>query len=673
MNGPGLPHRAYRGWLRLLALPLLAWLWWRGRREPGYRLRWRERLGFIDPAPAAIGGLWLHAASVGEVQAAQALLQALQPLWPNGALTVSTQTPTGADALHARWGQALPHHYAPLDTPGAVSRFLDRLQPRLLVLMERELWPELLWQCEQRAIPVAVVNARLTERTARQYRRWQRIMTPRLQGLALVACDDPDSARRFVQAGARSERTHTCGQLKFDIPAPPPWDVVPAGLAGRTLWVAGSTHADDEARLLPVWAAFSQRHPEALLVLAPRHPQRFDAVAAALGRTGLRSVRRSQGQPPQADTQVLLLDTLGELSRWYPLAHGALMGGTWAEVGGHNALEALAGGCPVLFGPHTHQFEALFDGIAQAGAGEPVEASGLAAALEHGTQDMAAHARRRAAALAFVHTHQGAAARTLAALRTHTPACPANPLQPVARHHSGASTCWFDPQRRATVTDANFAPPPAGTTSPGHTALATGSGRGQVHVLPDANGPLLLRHYRRGGLVAKLVHDRFRYTGVAHSRAMREYTLLRQMCAEGLPVPTPVAARCQRHGWGHSADILVGLLPHSRNVAQCLDTARLPPAAWAALGLAIARLHAAGVHHADLNCHNLLLDAHGQAWIVDFDKCERRPGTVWQAGNLTRLLRSLRKEAQRRHPFHWHEADWAVLLDAYRAHHSTRP
>jgi len=670
VNGPGLTHRAYRLGLRLLALPLLAWLWWRGRREPAYRQRWHERLGFIDPQPSAIGGLWLHAASVGEVQAAHALLAALHPHWPAGALTVSTQTPTGAEALQARWGPALPHHYAPLDTPGAVQRFLDRLQPRLLVLMERELWPELLWQCEQRAIPVAVVNARLTARTARQYQRWQRLMAPRLQGLALLACDTPDSAQRFVQTGSRAERTLACGQLKFDQPAPPAWDTPPAGLHGRTVWVAGSTHADDEALLLPLWLQHCQRHPDALLVLAPRHPQRFAAVATALEHSGLHFVRRSLDQTPQAETQVLLLDTLGELSRWYPLAHGALMGGTWATVGGHNALEALAGGCPVLFGPHTHQFEALYEGIAQAGAGERVHASDLAHALERSAQQTpeqrSDHARRQAAARAFVATHQGGTVRTLAALRQHTPAFPAAPLRPVAQNRHAGATHWFDPERQRGLSDADFSPP----GGPDHATLATGSGRGQVHLLPDPAGTLLLRHYRRGGLVAKLVHDRFRYTGVAQSRAMREFTLLRQMRAEGLPVPEPVAARCQRHGWAYSADILVGLIPHSRNVAQCLDQTRLTAAAWAALGQAIARLHAAGIDHSDLNCHNLLLDRQGQAWIVDFDKCERRPGQTWQAENLARLLRSLRKEAQRRPTFHWHEADWALLLDAYHTGHA---
>ncbi|MBL0944536.1 MAG: 3-deoxy-D-manno-octulosonic acid kinase [Hydrogenophaga sp.] len=663
------PLRAYRGLMRALTLPLLGWLWWRGRREPAYRERLRERLGFIPVDPTPMGGLWLHAASVGEVQAARPLIEALLRDWPAHSLVVSTQTPTGAAALRAAWGDRITHRYAPLDTPGAVCRFLDRLRPQALVLIERELWPQWLFACAERALPVVLVNARLTEASAARYRRWQALMAHAWSGLRVAAADEA-TATRFAALGVAAERVAVAGNLKFDLAAGGDERPLPPDLQGRRLVVAGSTHEGDETAWLAAWPAIHARHPDAVLVLVPRHPQRFDAVSQALARASWPHARRSRGEALQPGQHVLLADTMGELMFWYRHAALCFVGGTLAPVGGHNPLEPLSLGQPVLFGPHTHNAPALFDEAAQRGAALRVaDAAALEAAVVQALSFPETWARRGQAALALMADHRGATQRCLQALHAATGPVQPQRLVPIEhRTDADGRTVWFDPARTAALAPADFLPAPAAER------LATGSGRGQAALVPAAAGAYVLRHYRRGGLVARLSDDRFLREPLARGRALREFALLRLMRSWDLPVPAPVAALHRPHGLVYSADIAVAWLPDTRNLVQCLREARPSPAQWAALGRAIRRLHERQVFHADLNAHNLLLGAQDTAWVVDFDKCAVRAGSGWKAANLARLQRSLRKEAQRQTPFHWHEDDWALLLAAYEpAPASERP
>lgn len=656
------PLRAYRGLMRALTLPLLGWLWWRGRREPGYRERLRERLGFIPVDPTPMGGLWLHAASVGEVQAARPLIEALLRDWPAHSLVVSTQTPTGAAALRAAWGDRIAHRYAPLDTPGAVRRFLDRLQPQALLLIERELWPQWLFECAERALPVVLLNARLSDASAARYHRWRALMAPAWSAMQ-VAAADAATAAHFTALGVPAARVTVSGNLKFDLAAPADDRPLPADLQGRRLVVAGSTHDGDETAWLAAWPAIRARHPDALLVLVPRHPQRFDAVSQALDRAGWPHARRGRGDALRPDHAVLLADTMGELMAWYRHAAICFVGGTLAPVGGHNPLEPLSLGQPVLFGPHTHNAPALFDEAAQRGAGLRVaDAAGLERAVIEALSFPDAWTRRGAAALALMADHRGATARGLQ--RVLAALGPVDPqrLTPIeVTHGTDGCTVWHDPALTAAPAPADFTPAAAAQR------LATGSGRGQAALLPTAHGAQVLRHYRRGGLVARLSDDRFVREPLARGRAMREFALLRRLRSWDLPVPAPVAALHRPQGLSYRADIAVAWLPGTRNLVQLLREARPAPEAWAAFGRAIRRLHERQVFHADLNAHNLLLDDQGQAWVVDFDKCEVRAGTDWKAANLARLQRSLRKEARRQPGFHWHEGDWAALQAAYRA------
>jgi 3-deoxy-D-manno-octulosonic-acid transferase len=659
MTAPSPLHRGYRLLSRLLTLPLLAWLWWRGRKEPGYRRHMGQRLGFLDVQPASNGCILIQTASVGEIQAARPLIQALRQEWPDHSLMVSTHTPTGVATLQSHWGDAIAHTYSPLDTPGACARFLDRLQPRVLVLLEREIWPEMLLQCRARAIPVIVVNARLSEHSLSLYQRWDGLMAPIWPQLALVAAADSASMERLARLGIASERLVETGNLKFDTPTPAHEGTVAEALRDRQLIVAGSTHEAEEAALLAAWPAWQARHPAALLVLVPRHPQRFQSVAERLRQLGIAHVRHSLGELPQAHTSVLLGDTMGELSRWYGHAAVCFIGGTLTPIGGHNPLEALAMGKPVLFGPHIRNAQTLFEAIEHAGAGQRVaSATELLAAAHTWLAEPDAMARKATQAQAFMQLHQGATLRCLQAMRPLL----GHPTAPVTVAHLEGQSIWFDPARLPIISPVQFEPPSSHETD---RALATGSGRGQAHRVSLGEQEAVLRHYRRGGLMARISQDKYGRTPVHKSRAMAEFTLLRTLRAWDLPVPAPVAARQVASGWVYSADILVAYIRGSQNVVQCLSQRSLTTGEWKALGHAIRRLHDRQVFHADLNGHNLLLDEAGQAWVIDFDRCAIRPGASWKPQNLERLLRSLRKEQGKRPVFHWNEGDWAPLLEGY--------
>jgi 3-deoxy-D-manno-octulosonic-acid transferase len=462
--------------------------------------------------------------------------------------------------------------------------------------------------------------------------------------------------------------------LKFDLPAHtgdgPTWI---AADTGRMVVVAASTHAADEDAILSAWPTIRSQHPHALLVLAPRHAPRFDAVARRLIDGGLvlgqTLARRSLGHPVSKDTQIALLDTIGELAQCYPLAQLCLMGGTWADVGGHNALEPLAAGCPVMFGPHTHQFPDLYADMLHAGAALCV--NGDAIGTEAAKLLSAAPTRQgmQAAGEAFVDAQRGSAVRTLQGLQ-QLKSWPVTPMPAVCTALDAAGTHWFNSGLLRALPPHAFEP----AHYPGQSqALATSSGRGQAHRVLHEGQSWVLRHYRRGGWVAKFNADQYPAVPTHDSRAMQEFSLLREMLSRGLPVPQPVAARCARSlpwmgSWSrYRADIAVVCIDDSTNLAQRLDHDRPEPAIWRAVGQAIAQMHAHQIDHTDLNCHNILINAKGQVWLIDFDKCQRRQGDAWKAGNLERLQRSLRKEQARRPGFHWDEADWAELTAAYHS------
>ena len=337
--------------------PLFAYLWWRGRRDPAYRRRWRERLGFPGRVPLPSGAVLLHCASVGEVIAARPLVERLlaNPAW--GPVIVSCSTPTGSRQIRHDFGQRVGHCYFPIDLAGTTRRFLAHAQPRLVLLMERELWPMFLHQAQRQGVPVVLVNARLSARSADGYWRWKALMLPALASLRLVCAEDADSARRLLALGVPAARLAVTGNIKSDVQVAPALQqaitTTRQALGGRPVLTAGSTHPGEDEALITAFQQHLQTQPDALLVLVPRHPERFAVVAALLAASGLRHVRHSRGQVVQADTQVLLGDTMGELMFWYGVADACFIGGSLVPRGGHNPLEALCLDKPVLSGPHT--------------------------------------------------------------------------------------------------------------------------------------------------------------------------------------------------------------------------------------------------------------------------------------------------------------------------------
>jgi len=370
-----------------LGLPLvLARLLWRSRHAPAYRERWRERLGFYrgDPLPAS---LWVHAVSVGEVQAAQPLIKGLLERHPSLPLVVTTTTPTGARRLHDLFGSQVQHHYTPWDLPPVVRRFLGHCRPRLAVVMETEIWPNLFCACHARGIPVVLANARLSARSARGYARIGGLSREVLGCIHTIAAQGETDARRFVELGADPVRMRVTGNIKFDLHLPASLHEKAAVIRrlwgeGRPVWVAASTHEGEDAPLLDAHRRVLETVPNALLVLVPRHPERFDGVAALVEREGFALVRRSEERPCTPETQVFLGDTMGEVPLFLAAADAAFIGGSLVPTGGHNLLEPAALGVPVAHGPHMFNFADITRLLHEADAAVEVDGpDGLAALL----------------------------------------------------------------------------------------------------------------------------------------------------------------------------------------------------------------------------------------------------------------------------------------------------
>lgn len=395
-------------WLRLL---------WRSRSQPGYLSHFGERHGFYPSRPDR-PLLWLHAVSVGETRAATPLIGALLAAYPQHSLLLTHMTPTGRDAgaeVASRHPGRIVQAYLPYDLPDACARFLDHFRPRLGLIMETEVWPNVVAVARQRDLPVALINARLSRRSARGYARLAPLIRPAFGSLSAVAAQSEADADRLRQVGA--VRIRVCGNLKFDVQ--PAAELLDRGAAWRRsigrrpVWVAASTREGEEALILDALAASDV--PGLLLLIVPRHPQRFDEVAALVASRGLRACRRSAGELPGPAHQVWIGDSMGEMAAYYALADLALIGGTLLPFGGQNLIEAAACGCPVLIGPHSFNFAQASSDALASGAARRVTDAGEAAALAAALlADPAQLAAMRAAAATFSELHRGATERILA-------------------------------------------------------------------------------------------------------------------------------------------------------------------------------------------------------------------------------------------------------------------
>ncbi len=403
-----------------LALPLIALrLAWRAWKAPAYARRLGERFALGLP-PLEPDGIWVHAVSVGESIAAAPMIRALRERYPNLPVTVTCMTPTGSERIRALFGDSVGHCYLPYDLPWASARFLRRLRPRLAVIMETELWPNHLHQCARRGVPLVLANARLSERSARGYARFARLTAPMLAELNLIAVQTEAEAERFRRLGARPGCVEVTGSIKFDLRIDPALPVKAAalretwGATARPVWIAASTHAGEDDVVLEAHRRLLADFPEALLILVPRHPERFVGVHELCRRAGFATARRSLGEAVGPGTAVLLGDTMGELLFLYALADLAFVGGSLVENGGHNLLEPAALGKPVLAGPHLFNFLEIAGQLREAGALETVRDAGQLADVLAGLWRAPADAGRRAeAGLGVLRANQGALQRLL--------------------------------------------------------------------------------------------------------------------------------------------------------------------------------------------------------------------------------------------------------------------
>ena len=422
-----MPARLLYSLLLYLLLPaILLRLCWRALRAPAYARRWGERFGRVAPLPGPV--IWVHAVSVGETLAALPLIRRLQAAQPQARLLVTTTTPTGSARVRAALGDGVAHCYAPYDFPHAVGRFLRRVQPALLIVMETELWPNLLHGCARRGIPVVLANARLSARSAAGYGRVAALTRPMLAALTRVAAQTREDGERFLALGLAPEKLQVTGNIKFDLELDAALRARAHQLraawrgGARSIWLAASTHEGEDELVLAAHSQLLATRPDALLVLVPRHPERFDRAHALCMGQGFRTLRHSAGQPPAIDTQVLLGDTMGELLAFCGAVDLVFVGGSLVPVGGHNLIEPAAWGRPVLSGPQVFNFVEAAR-LLEVGGGLRICADGaaLADAVAELLDQPGRCAAMGAAAHAVAAANRGALARLDALI---APLCP---------------------------------------------------------------------------------------------------------------------------------------------------------------------------------------------------------------------------------------------------------
>ena len=345
-----------------LALPfILLRLWWQGRQAPELRINWQQRLGFVPRSSGTV--VWVHAVSVGETIAAAPMVRRLLERNPDITILMTAMTDTGLTQAMNMFGSQVKYAYAPYDTPGSIRRFLNRTNPRILVIMETEIWPNMIRQSRSRQVPVFLINARLSERSARGYERVKSLVSPIMRSISWVAAQAEKDAERFRRIGVAASKVSVTGSVKFDVDIPEAVRKtsfqLKASLSDRPVWIAGSTHEGEEAQILAAHRQILASHPSALLIIVPRHPERFESVAEKVLQQSFSLARRSRGDG-LVGAEVYLGDTMGELMMLYGASDAAFVGGSLIERGGHNPLEPAGWGIPVISGPNVFNFETIY-------------------------------------------------------------------------------------------------------------------------------------------------------------------------------------------------------------------------------------------------------------------------------------------------------------------------
>ena len=432
--------------LAYLSFPLvLANLLWRGFRNPAYWSGIGERLGF-GRRLGETGTIWIHAVSVGEVQASIPLVNALKAQYPARPILMTTVTPTGADRVKALFPGEVEHRFIPYDMPGAVRRFFRLVKPSIAVILETELWPNLYRECGLRQVPLVLASARISPLSVHRYRWLSGLFSDALSNGIVIAAQSQGDADRFLSLGAAPERTRVTGNIKFDIELSSHAgdlgrDLRERQAKNRAVWIAASTHEGEDEKVLQAHQAVRESDADALLILVPRHPERFDRVAQLIKEMGFTAVRRSKGEIIAPDTAVYLADTLGELIGLYSAADVAFVAGSLVPIGGHNLLEPAALGIPIIAGPHNHNAQEIADELEDASALEIVEnASQLGQCLVALFADAERRAQLAEAAFECLKRNRGSVDRLMELLTPlllgeRTPPTPASRPLPLDREH----------------------------------------------------------------------------------------------------------------------------------------------------------------------------------------------------------------------------------------------
>ena len=402
-----------------LCMPFIIFkLLWRGYKAPEYRSRKLERFGLFK-APKLKQSIWVQAVSVGEVLAAEPVIRALQQRFPDRDIVITSMTPTSSEQIYKLFGDTVFHVYAPYDLPFMVNAFLRRVKPEFLIIMETELWPNMIHLARKKECPVVIVNARLSERSANGYRRLKPAVGWMLNELSMVLCQYKNDASRFRSLGISGEKIHVTGSVKYDVSISPVIHREGRALKQaiqplQPVWIAASTHDGEDARVLAVHMQLRETFPDAILILVPRHPERFDSAFELSEQAGFMTYRRTHEPCIPKDTDVFVVDTMGELLQFYAASNVAFIGGSLVEVGGHNPIEPGALGLPILAGPHVFNFEAVCEQLVASGGMEIVQGEAmLLAALKHLMADPANARECGQSAMNEVNASKGAVSRVV--------------------------------------------------------------------------------------------------------------------------------------------------------------------------------------------------------------------------------------------------------------------
>ena len=403
---------------------ILLRLFWRSIKAPDYRLRWLERFGFYKQIyPQDV--IWFHAVSVGEAEALFPLLKLIQQRNSDANILITTTTPTGSARVKAVMAESVSHVYLPYDMPDSVNRFIAKFKPKLAVIMETEIWPNLYRACANNHIPLYVINARLSEKSARGYQKIPSLVNIALASVESIATQTQEDTDRFIGIGANKACVLTLGNIKFDLEVSE--SVISSGaelketlFAGRFVWVIASTHKDEEAIFLAIYKQLKLKIPQLLLLIVPRHPERFNDVKLLCIQDQLNVVLRTSGEPVTQSTDIYLVDTMGELKLLYASSDVAFVGGSMVPVGGHNILEASVIGVPVMFGPYMTNFKEISRRVIEQQAAIQCNTSNevidnLLSLYQHVDQRTTLIARGKQ----FIQQNQGAINRIYALLSEH--------------------------------------------------------------------------------------------------------------------------------------------------------------------------------------------------------------------------------------------------------------